>query len=113
MKTLPQPGNAIMEYALPLAVVLVTCGVLMTVGDIQKLMAKYFMSATGHTQADMQGTTLQVKMGPEPGTYQTGNGSEGFTNMGGVSDGNGQGLNSYHTVQDETGPESGSDYWEP
>lgn len=107
------PGNAIMEYALPLAIVLVVCGVLATAGDIQKIMARFFMSASGHTQSDLKNGVLHVDNRPDA-TTPTGNGSEGFTGLGGVTDGDGNrvGGNPPAPQNGESGNPN-ANYWEP
>lgn len=80
-------GNALMEYALPMTVILLTAGVLATVVDIQGLLGKYFMASSGHTTSSLDGNTFKPK--PLTGSGELGNGSAGFNNYGVMLDGNG------------------------
>ncbi len=106
-------GNAIMEYALPLAVVLATCAMLATVGDIQKLMARFFMSASGHTQSDLKNGVLEVNNNPGAIDAQTGTGAEGFSSLGGVSDGDGRRVGGQGTPPKDESTSPDNTYWEP
>jgi hypothetical protein len=71
-------GNALMEYVVPAAVILISAGVLVTVIDADKLMGEYFMSASGHTTSSMSGTTLQTKGLAENSYGDIENGLGGF-----------------------------------
>lgn len=43
-----------MEYVVPSAIIIVVAGVLTTVLGINKIMGKYFFSASGNTSAQIQ-----------------------------------------------------------
>lgn len=82
-------GNALMEYAVPACIILFSAGVLLTVTDATSIMGEYFMSASGHTKADLSGTTFKTTGLAATAYGDTGNGLSGFTNFATVTDGSG------------------------
>jgi hypothetical protein len=84
-------GNALMEYAVPAGVLLVSVGIIATCTDVNKLMAEYFMAASGHTQSALSGTTYKTDALAGPGYGSVGNGSQGFSSFGSMSGGGGGG----------------------
>jgi hypothetical protein len=97
MKTLKLPmrrtasqGNALMEYVVPAAVILLSAGVLVTVTDATEIMADYFMSASGHTRASsLEGKTFKTLGLAENSYGNTDNGLKGFNSFAKVLDGQG------------------------
>jgi hypothetical protein len=84
-------GNALMEYVVPAAVILLSAGVLVTVTDATTVMADYFMAASGHTRASsLQGTTFKTAGLAENSYGSTDNGLKGFRSFAKVL--NGQGV---------------------
>ncbi len=81
------PGNSLMEYALPLAIILVVAGLLATVMDINGIIGKYFMASSGNTSSSLHGTTFKPK--PFTGSGALGNGAAGFDGFGKLIDGDG------------------------
>ena len=55
-------GNALIEYALPAAVILLTCGVIGSLTGVNDLMADYFMSASGKTRSKLDAGTKTFKV---------------------------------------------------
>lgn len=84
-------GNALIEYAVPMVIILVSAGVIATITDIDDLLAEYFMAASGHTQADLSGSTFRVRpMSPaNVSSDDVGNGFEAFNSYGTLLDGAG------------------------
>lgn len=82
-------GNALMEYAVPAALILLSAGVLVTITGATDIMAEYFMSASGRTKASLSGTTFKTKGLAEDAYGSPGNGLGGFSNFGGLTDGAG------------------------
>lgn len=80
-------GNALMEYALPMAIILVIAGVLATVMDINGIIGKYFMASSGNSSSSLEGTTFKPKA--FSGSGSLGNGAGGFDGFGKQIDGNG------------------------
>jgi len=85
----PARGNALMEYAVPACLILFSAGVMLTVTDATGIMGEYFMSASGHTKSDLNGTTFKTNGLAETAYGDTGNGLEGFTSFASVTDGSG------------------------
>lgn len=82
-------GNALMEYAVPAAIILLSSGVLMTVTDATEIMAEYFLSASGRTKSSLQGSTFKTEGLAEDAYGDVGNGLAGFSNFASLKDGAG------------------------
>lgn len=74
-------GNALMEYVVPASVILLSAGVLTTVMDANTLMSSYFLSASGHTQANMSGTKFETQGLAENSYGDINNGLDGFSSF--------------------------------
>ncbi|WP_303674540.1 hypothetical protein [Vampirovibrio chlorellavorus] len=72
-------GNALMEYAVPASIILLSTGLLVTLADSSSLMAGYFLSASGRSTASLKGTTLETQGLAERATGDNGMGYEGFS----------------------------------
>lgn len=85
-----QSGNALMEYVVPAAIILLSAGLLVTLADTSKLLGLYFLSASGRTVGSLNGTTLKLKGLAENATGDSGIGLAGFSGsqFGSVSGGN-------------------------
>ncbi len=84
-----QRGNALMEYALPAGVILLSAGLLVTVSDATGIMAEYYLSASGRTKASLQGRTFKTQ-GLADGAYgDASNGFAAFAGFAGLKDGAG------------------------
>ncbi len=77
-----QSGNALIEYALPLGILIVSVGIISTVVDINQVMSKYFAAASGHTESDISGGSLNAKPMAEGVSGVLGNGQAGFSSLG-------------------------------
>lgn len=90
----PSRGNALMEYVVPASVILLTAGVLATATDITGLIGEYFMAATGHTSANLAGSTFRTRAIASNVKGLTGSGVGGFTSQqfARLVDGNGQAI---------------------
>lgn len=84
-----QRGNALMEYAVPAAIILLSSGLLITITDATDIMAEYFLSASGRTKSSLQGGTFKTQGLAEDAYGDPGNGLSGFTNFAALKDGNG------------------------
>ena len=84
-------GNALMEYALPAAIILVTAGVFATAFDIQNMIPKFFVASSGHNTGAIQDKIFKPSELAEGARGSaTGDGSEGnFANFGTMVDGAG------------------------
>ncbi len=82
-------GNALMEYAVPAAVILLSAGVLVTVTDATDVMAEYYLAASGRTTSSLQGTTFKTEGLAQDSYGDAGNGLSGFSNFATVKDGSG------------------------
>ena len=71
-------GNALMEYAVPAAIILLSTGLLVTLTDTSKAMAWYFLSASGRSAFSLKGTTLETQGLAESATGDNGMGLQGF-----------------------------------
>lgn len=71
-------GNALMEYAVPAAIILLSTGLLVTLTDTSKAMAWYFLSASGRSAISLKGTTLETQGLVESATGDNGMGLQGF-----------------------------------
>lgn len=84
-------GNALIEYVVPAALLLFTAGVLATTTDLNKVLAEYYMAASGYTKAALAGGTFKTQALAGPGYGDPSNGKEGFNNaFATVLDGNNQ-----------------------
>jgi hypothetical protein len=72
-------GNALMEYAVPASVILLSTGLFITLTDSSSLMAQYFLSASGRSATSLNGTTVETQGLAETATGETGMGYDGFT----------------------------------
>ncbi|HEY9686883.1 MAG TPA: hypothetical protein V6C52_07925 [Coleofasciculaceae cyanobacterium] len=72
-------GNALIEYVIPLAVLLVAVGILATIFDINAVIGEYFMAASGHTQSALQGGSFKTKPMSSTAIGAFSNGNKGFT----------------------------------
>ncbi len=81
-KALAARGNALMEYVVPACVILIAAGVIATVGGINEIMADYFMAASGHTKANLAGSTFETKPMGEGAAAIMGNGMAGVSSSG-------------------------------
>lgn len=77
-----QGGSALMEYAVPAALILLAAGVLMTIADTTGLMADFFLSASGRSSSSLSGTTLQTNGLGENSYGNVDNGLSGFSSFG-------------------------------
>jgi len=75
-------GNALMEYVVPAAVILLGAGLLMTITDVTNLMADFFLSASGRSSSSLSGTTLKTTGLDENSFGNVDNGMSGFTSFG-------------------------------
>ena len=90
MRRTASQGNALMEYVVPAAVILLSAGVLVTVTDATEIMADYFMSASGHTrESSLDGKTFKTLGLAENSYGNTDNGLKGFSSFAKVLDGQG------------------------
>ena len=90
-------GNALMEYAVPAAMLLLTAGVAASALDAKGSIAGYFLAASGHTQTALTGGVFKTIALEGPGYGSTGNGQTGFTALATLMDGNNQVLPSTAT----------------
>lgn len=74
-----QRGNALMEYAVPAAIIVVSAGVLITIFDIQEIGADYFLAASGGTRADLSGSSYEYQSGNALMGGSAGTGAGGFS----------------------------------
>ena len=85
-------GNALMEYAVPMGLILVAAGVLVTVTKVDETIADYFMAATGHTSNSLSGSKMKTEeLAKASEGSALGNGNA-FTNFGSITDGNGMAV---------------------
>lgn len=87
-----QRGNALMEYAVPASLLLLTAGVMSSALNVNGSIAGYFLAASGHSQSALSGGVFKTIALEEPGVGSTGNGQEGFTTFATLLDGNDQPL---------------------
>lgn len=80
-------GNALMEYAVPASIILLSTGLLVTLTDTATIMTQYFLSASGRTTLNLKGTTIETQGLAESARGDNGLGLEGFSsaNFGKVS----------------------------
>ncbi len=71
-------GNALMEYAVPATIILLSTGLFVTLTDTSKAMASYFLSASGRSTMSLKGTTLETQGLAESATGDNGMGLQGF-----------------------------------
>ncbi len=90
-------GQALVEYVLPIALILIASGVLATSLDLNSLMGKYFMAAHGETSSTINARTYNVTAMPMPESGATGTGMEGFNDFGQIQDGDGQDQGKFTT----------------
>jgi hypothetical protein len=84
-------GNALIEYVIPLSVLLVAVGILSTIFDINAVIGEYFMAASGHTQSALQGGSFKTKPMAATAIGAFSNGNKGFSSSF-VALSNGQGA---------------------
>jgi hypothetical protein len=82
-------GSGLMEYAVPMAVILVMAGVLTTALDLRQTLGQYFMAGSGHTQSSLSNGNFKVEALASTATGATSDGSRGFTSFGSITDGSG------------------------
>src|SRR6478609_1283118 len=82
-------GNALLEYAVPMALLILAAGFISTVVDIKSIMAEYFMSGSGYTNSALSGGTFKTSSMPKPAVSTAGNGSENMTSVASVTNGGG------------------------
>lgn len=85
-------ANALIEYVVPMSVLLIAVGVLATIFDINNVIGEYFMAASGHTKDSMESGTLKTEAMASSAFGTFGNGSGGFTGFAAVTDGNGAAI---------------------
>ena len=84
-------GNALMEYAVPAAVILLSAGILVTITDTTGLMAKFYLAASGRTSSSLSGSTMTTKGLGENAFGDVNNGLSGFTSFGTLEPARGSG----------------------
>lgn len=77
-----------MEYVVPAGVILLSAGVLVTAGNAASVLGEYFMSASGYTSDSLSGGVFKTDGMGSGVSGDTGNGQEGFSEFGGMLDGN-------------------------
>lgn len=82
-------ANALIEYVVPMSVLLIAVGVMATVFDINDVIGEYFMAASGHTKNDMENGTLKTEPMASSASGTFGNGSGGFTTYAVMTNGSG------------------------
>lgn len=88
-----QRGNALIEYGVPLTVLLVVTGALATSEQIRVLLADYFVAASGHTRASLSGSTFTPQQVGQPsGGQELGNGWQAFSAYAQLRNGQNQSL---------------------
>jgi hypothetical protein len=75
-------GQALWEYAVPMALILISAGVMVTMTDIDKVIADYFMAASGHEASALSGGSFKMQVMGASASGATGNGGSGMTNFG-------------------------------
>lgn len=83
-------GNALMEYVLPIGLILLTCGVLAASIDITGILGNYFMAASGHQSDALSDGVFETSIMASKAKGFTGNGIGGFTSFGTMLDASGQ-----------------------
>jgi hypothetical protein len=71
-------GNALMEYALPAAIILLSSGLLITLTGATNIMAEYYLSASGRSASSLQGSQFKTYGLAESAYGKTGNGFSAF-----------------------------------
>jgi len=71
-------GNALMEYAVPAAILLLTAGILATSTNLNGMLGEYFLSASGNTKAALSGGVFKPKAFSDNVTGNPKNGSDAF-----------------------------------
>jgi len=84
-----QRGNALLEYVVPMALLILAAGFVSTVVDIKGILAEYFMSGSGYTSSALSGGTFKTDAMPKPAVSTPGNGSENMTSVASVTNGGG------------------------
>lgn len=84
-------GNALMEYALPAAIIMLSSGLLITLTGATDIMAKYYLSASGRTDSSLSAETFKTQGLAESVLGNTGNGLTAFgsSNFADLTDGSG------------------------
>jgi hypothetical protein len=85
-------GNALMEYALPIVLLLLAAGVLATIVDVKSLLGEYFLSASGYTKSALAGGTFTTNALPTSILDQSGSGADITMTLGSLTDGQGQAV---------------------
>jgi hypothetical protein len=82
-------GNALLEYAVPMALLLLGGAFLSSVVDIKGLIAEYFMSGSGYTKSALSGGTFKTNSMPKPAVATSGTGNEAMSSTASLTDGGG------------------------
>jgi len=57
-----QRGNALLEYVVPMALLILAAGFVSTVVDIKSILAEYFMSGSGYTSSTIHRQSVRLGM---------------------------------------------------
>jgi hypothetical protein len=84
-------GNALMEYAVPAAIIMLSSGLLITVTGATDLMAGYYLSVSGRTFNSLEGEIFKTRGLADRAVGSAGNGATAFgsNNLGSLIDGSG------------------------
>lgn len=99
-------GSSIMEYALPIACILIAGGVLTTTMNINGIMGDYFKQASGNKGAALTNGTFKAPSVASGATGSVGTGGDAFNNIGRIVDGVGGQIRLGDRNYNYTGPTS-------